>query len=552
MIFKFWSKESGFPSIWMRWLFALVVAGCLVAFAINTNAEFSLTGRPAFDLLFLAGAGNFLWYCFVRTLPGWSFRRQIWWILPVVLLQVLGLFCFRMDGLYGNGRPTFVWRWSLDSADRQFSDRHMVEFQYHPSADDPWPGFRGRDRAGSIHGVRVAGFADHEPKLVWEREVGSGWSSFAISDTVCITQEQRGESETVVCYELATGKQLWEYADSVRFDDPTSGTGPRAIPTIDQELVFSFGATGILNCLDVRSGELIWSRDVLIENEIENRNFGMTGSPLVIDDRVVVAPGGEGTSLISYQRDNGEPVWSAGSETASYSSPHYGQICGVAAVLCLNGDGLSCHRWSDGEPMFHVPWTSNAAEKNNVCQPIVLSDPQAELSKVFISSGYGRGSAVFEISNRDGEFEVKDVWRSKRLKSKFASAVVKGKFVYGLDNGILTCLGLEDGRRQWKQGRYGHGQLILAGEDLIVLSERGYLAQVKCDPDQFVESGRVPALSVQGGRTWNHPSFDGQYLLVRNSQQAMCYEIEAWHNPQPVSAEVTDDGESGGAMESSK
>lgn len=85
-----------------------------------------------------------------------------------------------------------------------------------------------------------------------------------------------------------------------------------------------------------------------------------------------------------------------------------------------------------------------------------------------------------------------------------------------------------------------------------MLSERGYLAQVKCDPDQFVESGRVPALSVQGGRTWNHPSFDGQYLLVRNSQQAMCYEIEAWHNPQPVSAEVTDDGESGGAMESSK
>ena len=196
-------------------------------------------------------------------------------------------------------------------------------------------------------------------------------------------------------------------------------------------------------------------------------------------------------------------------------------VCGIETVLCLNGDGLACHQLVDGKPIFFIPWVSNPVEKNNVCQPIVLNGNSSS-TQIFVSSGYGRGSAVFEIKSRKNQLEVQEVWKNKNLKSKFSCAVTQGNFVYGLDNGILTCLSLKDGRKLWKSGRYGHGQLIRIGNDLIVLSEKGELAQVKCDPTQFSEVARIAALN---NRTWNHPAFDGRFLLIRNSELAICFEV---------------------------
>ncbi len=520
-------------SHWIRWVIAAIVAGIFGLYALKTTAEFSLTGRPVFDMVALLAAGNFLWYLFVRTFPGWSKKRQFGLIASAIIVQCILFATLRMDGLYGNGRPKFTNRWISKSADRFFASANNRSFEFDAESNPLWGEFRGKGRTGSFESVEIGNLNEQPPVQTWAVPVGSAWSSFAIADTVCLTQEQRGEFESVVCYELATGKQLWVHEDSVRFTEPTSGEGPRATPTIDRDLVFTLGASGILNCLEIATGKKIWSRDVLKENNIENRNFGMTGSPLVHNDLVIIAPGSndteEGTALIGYRRSDGQPIWSSGNETTSYSSPQFATVCGVPAVLCLNGDGLSGHRLSDGQAMFHVHWTSNAAEKNNVCQPLVFNDQQEQKTRIFISSGYGRGAAVFEVSPQDSEYQVETVWKNKFLKSKFSSAVTKDQFVYGLDNGILTCLSLEDGSRMWKQGRYGHGQLIRIGSHLIVLAEKGFLAQVDCDPTRFNETARLDALQ---DRTWNHPSFDGKYLLVRNDQEAICFEL-------PITATAT-------------
>lgn len=516
-------------SVRTRIFLAASVLAILVATAATVTSDFSLTGRPTYELILLFVVANILFVGFVVTLHGYSWALRSFIGLTGILLQLALLLCFRTDGLYGNGRPKFAWRWSPSSLERQYQDdapmkdAASLNFEFDPMAKAIWSGFRGHDRTGLIDNASIESFESNSPRVVWKQSVGSGWSSFAIADPVCITQEQRGENESVVCYDLKTGAQLWEHRNSVRFGESTAGYGPRATPTIDQELVFAFGATGILDCLRVATGELVWSRDVLVDSGTENRNFGMTGSPLVRDDRVVVAPGGKESSLICFKRSTGDVIWANGNDTASYSSPQHAKVCGIPMALCLNGDGLSAHRFADGQQQLHIRWTNNDVEKNNVCQPVVWQ-VESDKTRILLSSGYGRGTAVFEITKTDETWSVFEVWRTKRLKSKFSSVIVRDGYVYGLDHGILTCLSLEDGTRMWKKGRYGYGQLIGCGNKLIVQAEKGHVAQVKCDAAQFVELARVDALL---DRTWNHPAYDGNYLLVRNDKEAICFEVIA-------------------------
>ena len=522
------AAESAKPRTfaWARLFILLFVAAVLGFLAATVTSDFSITGRPTLELSAIVLFANFFVFAFVCTFPAWSWRRRVSLILVGFLIQATLLCCFKMEGLYGNGRPKIVSRWNQGLLSHEFSEVALepAQIQFDPSKDAVWSGFRGRDRSGTLSNIAINSFQSHPPEIVWERNVGSAWSSFAIADSVCITQEQRAEYESVVCYDLKTGEQLWEHGNAIKFGESVAGYGPRATPTIDGELVFCFGASGILDCLEVATGELVWSRDVLKENGIKNRNFGMTGSPLVELQRVIVSPGGEGKALICYSRADGEEVWSSGSHNASYSSPHLAEICAVRSVICLNGDAVVAHRFSDGKPLFQIPWTNNDDEKNNVCQPVVWKVGNDGLTRIFISSSYGRGSAVFEISVHEGDdWQVSKIWHNKNLKSKFSSVVVHEQYVYGLDHGILTCLSLETGERMWKAGRYGHGQFIRLGDKLIIQSEKGFVAQVECNPEGFKELNRFDALS---DRTWNHPASDGNYLLVRNDRKAICYSIE--------------------------
>jgi len=141
---------------------------------------------------------------------------------------------------------------------------------------------------------------------------------------------------------------------------------------------------------------------------------------------------------------------------------------------------------------------------------------------IFISSGYGKGSALLEIRRLDGRFSFHKRWGNRNLKAKFSSVVIHEGCVYGLDGSILTCIDLKTGQRHWKAGRYGYGQLILVGSTLIIQLESGEIALVKASPHSHQELARFGALD---GRTWNHPVLAGRHLLVRNDREAACYEL---------------------------
>ena len=279
-----------------------------------------------------------------------------------------------------------------------------------------------------------------------------------------------------MAYDLLTGRPLWSHADAARYDTFIAGIGPRAIPAIAAGRVFTMGATGTLNALDLADGRPIWTRKIVEENGAELPQWGKSCSPLVIGDRVIVSAGGpNGRSLVAYDTASGAPVWAGGSDQSSYSSPRLIDLAGRPQVVAFNARTPGRSRPETGSLL----WEQACPFKS----PIVAPPVPLPGDRVLISAGYGIGSKVYSVAaGADATLQARLEWESPRLKSKFANIVVHGGFVYGLDDGVLTCLDPATGERKWKAGRYGHGQLLLVGDVLLVQTEDGEI--VLLDPDR--------------------------------------------------------------------
>lgn len=440
----------------------------------------------------------------------------------------------RIESFYGNMLPRLAWRWS-PTAEHEIttyftsassSVKKLEVRNGFRETETDFPGFLGAQRDATVRGVELASDWDqHPPKLLWRHPVGLGWSSFAVVGKAAIDLEQRGASECVVCYDVRTGDELWCHAEPSRFEDE-HGDGPRSTPTIYAGKVLSMGANGTLTCLEFSTGNLIWKCETLPNPKEQNLLWGMSGSPLVIDDQVVVTPGaGRGASALSYSLETGHEVWRSGDDRAAYSSPILSQICGEQQLLSFNGAGLRSYAL-DGTPRWLHPWlTQGESQRVNVAQPVVLpNDPTlaAGPTRVLISSGYDNGTALLEIQRQGVDFKAKVIWLSKNLKSKMSNFVVYGPHIYGLDNGILTCLDLNDGGRRWKRGRYGHGQMLLVGDKLLIQAESGEIVLVAASPDGHQEFAKFNALF---SKTWNNLALAGNVLVVRNDREAAAFEL---------------------------
>jgi outer membrane protein assembly factor BamB len=319
---------------------------------------------------------------------------------------------------------------------------------------------------------------------------------------------------------VADGEQMWLHADeNVRFDSSMGGPGPRATPTVTDGRVYAVGATGVLNCLDASTGRRVWSVNILDDNEAKNADHGVCASPLVLGNLVVVCPTGENRiSLAAYDRSDGHRVWQAGEDQASYGSPMLAEIAGQPQILVYNRAGLAAHEPATGKMLWRFPWTN--PERVNASQPIPNAGGPGT---VFLSTGYNKGSTLFTVTrSADGVWSVEPVWENNKLKTKFTTPVLRDGHAYGLDDGILACLEVATGKQKWKDGRYRHGQVLLAGDLLIVQGEFGDVVLVDAVPDGHHELGRFTALK---GKTWNNPALSGRYLLLRNDHEAACYEL---------------------------
>ena len=379
-----------------------------------------------------------------------------------------------------------------------------------------WTNFRGPNRDGRYDEMAVkTNWPAGGLKQLWKQPVGLGFSSFVVADGVAYTIEQRRKQEVVTAYNVETGRELWAHGWDAQFTD-TTGDGPRATPTWHEGRIYAQGATGELRCLDAKTGKLIWRRDIIGENGAEVLQWGMAGSPLIVDDKVVVMPGGGGgKSVVAYHKLTGAPVWKSQGDRASYTSPMLVTLAGRRQVLIVSANRTLALAPEDGALLWSHTWDTSMGI--NVSQPIML-DP----NHFFISAGYGKGASLVEVQAAGGKFNTRALWENINLKSKFNSPVYHNGHVYGLDEGILTCVDAQTGERKWKGGRYGYGQLLAASGHLIVLTDAGEVVLVKADPAAYTEVTKFAALR---GKTWNVPAIAGGRLLVRNDTEMACYSL---------------------------
>jgi outer membrane protein assembly factor BamB len=375
-----------------------------------------------------------------------------------------------------------------------------------------WPGFRGPHRDDIISGVRIkTDWTASPPVALWRRPVGPGWSSFAVRGNLIYTQEQRGSDEVVACYRLPTGEPVWAHRDAARFWESNGGPGPRGTPTLHDGCVYTFGATGILNALNAPDGSVVWSRNAASDTGMEVPHWGFASSPLVVDGTVIVATAGQ---LAAYDLATGAKRWTGPARGVSYSSPHLVTIDGVKQVLLLNEPGVTSVALADGKLLWEHPWPGYP-----IVQPALTAD-----GDILISVSDSSGTRRLAVGRGPGGWTVQERWTSNGLKPYFNDFVVHNGHAFGFDGSILACIDLKDGKRVWKGGRYGNGQLVLLADQdlLLVLSEEGEVVLVEATPDKFTELARFPAIE---GKTWNHPVLAGDVLLVRNGEQMAAFRL---------------------------
>lgn len=379
-----------------------------------------------------------------------------------------------------------------------------------------WPGFRGAHRDDVLTGVRIeTDWSKAPPVQLWRRPVGPGWSSFAVRGDLIYTQEQRGAEEVVACYNLTTGKPVWKHADQARFWESNAGAGPRGTPAIHDGRVYSFGATGIVNVLDAGTGAVVWKRNGATDAGKKTPEWGFSSSPLVVGDIVIVAVSGK---LAAYDLATGEPRWYGPDGGVSYSSPQLATWDGVPQIVSLSTSGAAGIALADGAQLWKHAWDGYP-----IVQPALTANGDVLIS-VTDSSGVRR----LAVSHGAAGWTAEPRWTSLALKPYFNDFVLHNGRAFGFDGAILSCIDLNDGKRIWKGGHYGHGQLLLLADQevLLVLSEEGELALVSAAGDQFKELGRVPAIE---GKTWNHPVVAGDIVLVRNDQEMAAFRLSLSH-----------------------
>ena len=491
---------------WPLWVvIILAILGTLVTWisdAGHRQDKILLTTMIAIGTIIL----GILWLLFLSEMR----RRVKLLALAVIALGVfLSTNLFQFKGFSGDLVPIFEWRWQ----ERQTTFRPSSENTSDPQMSvTDYPQFLGQNRNGVISTTQLKlDWESSPPKLVWRRSVGAGWSGFAIAGNSAITQEQEDDWEKVVCYELHTGDVQWSHKDNARYHAPPAGLGPRATPTISGNRVYTVGSTGILNCLDFETGEQLWTTNIFEEHEAEAPPWGVSISPLVFGELVVVSAGG----AVAYHRETGEIAWVGYRNKSGYSSPLLTTLAGAEQIVIFNQGLVTAHEPLSGGLLWKQPWPPSV---ECVSQPVPLPD-----DKLLVSSGYGVGAKLFQISrNPMGEFNVSIIWETLYLKAKFTNIIYYNDYLYGLDDGIFACINPADGTRQWKRGRYGHGQTLLISDVLLVLTESGEVVLVDPNPNTHIEHARFAAVK---GRAWNTPALAGDYLLVRSDQEAACYQL---------------------------
>ena len=387
--------------------------------------------------------------------------------------------------------------------------------------ENDWPQLLGPQRNATSTSV-VAPWPAAGPALRWRRDVGEGFSGPAVVGERLLLFHRRGDEEIVEALDTVSGRTLWStayptsYRDDFGFDE-----GPRATPTIVEGRVFSFGAQGVLQALDLKDGRLVWRVDTHTDFDVRKGFFGAASSPLVHEGIVMVNVGGpNGAGIVGFAADSGAVLWTATDDAASYSAPVLAEIGGRVSALFFTREGLVSLDPASGEVFARFRWRSRSGSSVNAATPLIIGE------RIFISASYGTGAALLDV----GPASFQPVWSSDdALTNHYATSVYREGFLYGYHGRqeygpALRAVEAATGEVAWSEERFGGGTLILATDRLVILRERGELILADATPDAFRALARAQIL---GGIVRAYPALAGGTLYARNEREMVAVELPA-------------------------
>jgi outer membrane protein assembly factor BamB len=534
------------------WFAAVCILGAALVQWFGPDFDHQFANIITAVFLLLATLRLFVWW-----LGYWKGQPLLRWapLLGFLTTIAAGAVLLRPIGVSGELIPIFEYRWgtkavlavesekSIERGDSAVAQRALTTI-----------GFNGF-YASQMHREQVlprefaTNWESQPPQAVWRQPIGGGLAGVTIVKVVeetpsvdelplanyrVLTLEQREQEEWVTCYDLETGELLWHYGEPGSHFHPLGDLGPRTTPVVDEQgNVIAMSATGKVWSLNGADGTLRWRVDLLELSGIDQTEFeqgvawGRAGSPLLVADKVIVPLGGSASgkqglrSLVALSRQDGQVVWFGGDEQISYASPQLAELAGQLQIVNLNEASVSGHAVDSGEMLWRFPWNGQSNGAASCSNPLVI-----DANSLLLSKGYRQGAERIRLELTDDVYTVTSQWKDHRImRTKFTNAVMRGEYAYGLNDGALECIELASGDSRWKQGRsgrYGHGQVILVEDVLLISSEEGELALVAAEPTEFRELARIQAIE---GRTWNLPGIVGNIVVLRNTKEIATYRL---------------------------
>lgn len=384
-----------------------------------------------------------------------------------------------------------------------------------------WSQYGGANRDGrsTDTGLRDTWPAGGPPLIGTASNLGLGYSSVAIGAGRILTMGARGEGEFVICLDEASLAERW--ATRIGRTRPDGmGAGPRGTPTIHGERVFALGANGDLACLDLADGRIVWGGNVLETFGGRNITWGISESPLIDGDRVIVTPGGSGATLVALDARSGRTVWRAavpGNPQAAYASCILTEAGGVRQVVNFVHTGIVGVRADNGRVLWGDDGSANGTAN--------CSSPLAWRDHIFSASGYGTGAALVKLDGGRGGVTATRIYQTKEMKSHHGGMVIDGDHLYGTDEAVFTCLDLATGTVAWQNRSVGKGAVVYADGHVILRGEEGAIALVEATPRGYVEKGRFTPSNRSERPAWPHPVVDGGRLYLRDQDTLAVYSL---------------------------
>lgn len=374
---------------------------------------------------------------------------------------------------------------------------------------EDWPNFRGprHDGISAETGLRTT-WSQPIP-LVWERSVGSAYSSFSCVGDRVYTCGEKDDYQALFCLDADTGETLWTSSFEEAFRN-SYGDGTRATPTVDDGLVYILGGHGKLTCVDAETGRERWS------HKFNNKpTWGYSGSVLIEGDLAIASGGGGDGALVAFDKKTGKVIWKCGNDPAGYGSPYPFDYGDGRYIAVFTGNSAVIADAKTGKQVGRIPWKTDWDV--NAASPIFHD------GHLFLTSGYKTGSGLFKVGKEGGGLSFTPVWKSKVLLNKFQSPVLYRGKLYSSDQKAFKCIDFMTGDQHWIQRRLKHGTVVLADEYLYFLTASGELQIGKASPGGFEPETKAKILD---GRCWSVPVLHRGRIYARNLDRVVCFDLK--------------------------